>query len=207
MATKLQAFFAAHPIFSRTELTTHLGAHRSENPKAVDALLRYHVRAGHLLKLRRGLYAAVPAGTDPVDCPVDPYLLASRLAEDAVLGYHTALEVNGKAHSVFSGVPRPHRHGPAALPVPRTAFPRGRVSPEARAGRQGTVRRRDAGPGRPRPRGHRARTHARRPLRPARPRREASRRSGDHSARSSSSTWRQSRSTPCSLETRPRRPG
>ena len=101
MALELQAFFAAHPIFSRAELTTHLGDHRSVNPKAVDALLRYHVRAGHLLKLRRGLYAAVPAGTDPRDCPVDPYLLASRLAGDAVLGYHTALELNGKAHSVF----------------------------------------------------------------------------------------------------------
>ena len=101
MAAKLQAFFAAHPIFSRAELTTHLGDHRSGNPKAVDALLRYHVGAGHLLKLRRGLYAAVPTGADPGDCPVDPYLLASRLAGDAVLGYHTALELNGKAHSVF----------------------------------------------------------------------------------------------------------
>ena len=101
MAAKLQAFFAAHPIFSRTELTTHLWTNRSGNPKGVDALLRYHVGAGRLLKLRRGLYATVPAGADPGDCPVDPYLLASRLAGDAVLGYHTALELNGKAHSVF----------------------------------------------------------------------------------------------------------
>lgn len=101
MATELQAFFAAHPVFSRAELTAHLWAHRSDNPKAVDALLRYHVRAGHLLKLRRGLYAVVAAGADLGASPIDPYLLASRLADDAVLGYHTALEFHGKAHSVF----------------------------------------------------------------------------------------------------------
>ena len=116
MAANLSAFFAAHPVFSRAELTASLWTGRSGTPKAVDALLRYHVRAGHLLKLRRGLYAVVPAGADPATSPVDPYLLASRLAGDAVLGYHTALGLHGKAHSVFQEfhfltgtVPRPFR--------------------------------------------------------------------------------------------------
>ena len=116
MAVELSAFFAAHPVFSRAELTANLWARRSGTPKAMDALLRYHVRAGHLLKLRRGLYAVVPAGADPGASPVDPYLLASRLAGDAVLGYHTALELHGKAHSVFQEfyfltgtAPRPFR--------------------------------------------------------------------------------------------------
>ena len=116
MAVKLSAFFAAHPVFSRTELKAHLSSHRSGTPKAVDALLRYHARAGHLIKLRRGLYAVVPAGADPETPPVDPYLLASRLAGDAVLGYHTAIEFHGKAHSAFQEfhfltgtVPRPFR--------------------------------------------------------------------------------------------------
>lgn len=47
---------------------------------------------------------------------MDPYLLASRLAVDAVLGYHTALGFHGKAHSVFQEfhfltgtTPRPFR--------------------------------------------------------------------------------------------------
>ena len=101
MAAELPAFFAAHPVFSRADLTAYLSTHRSGTPKAEDALLRYHVRVGHLLKLRRGLYAVVSAGADPETSPVDPYLLASRLAGDAVLGYHTALELHGKAHSVF----------------------------------------------------------------------------------------------------------
>lgn len=101
MAVDLRAFFDAHPVFSRDELTLHQRGHRSSDPKAVDALLRYHVRAGHLLKLRRGLYAAMAAGGDPRTSPVDPCLLASRLAGDAVLGYHTALALHGKAHSVY----------------------------------------------------------------------------------------------------------
>ena len=116
MAADLLAFFAAHPVFSRAELTAHLWTRRSRTPKAVDALLRYHVRAGHLLKLRRGLRTVVPAGADPGASPVDPCLLASRLAGDAVLGYHTALELHGKAHSVFQEfhfltgtAPRPFR--------------------------------------------------------------------------------------------------
>jgi len=116
MAADLRAFFATHPVFSRDELTAHLRAHRASTPKAVDGLLRYHVRAGHLLQLRRGLYAVVAPGMDPGASPVDPYLLASRLAGDAVLGYHTALELHGKAHSVFEEfyfltgtAPRPFR--------------------------------------------------------------------------------------------------
>ena len=116
MAAELPAFFAAHPVFSRAELTAYLWTYRSATPKAVDALLRYHVRVGHLIKLRRGLYAVVPASADPGTSPVDPYLLASRLAGDAILGYHTALGFHGKAHSVFQEfhfitgtAPRPFR--------------------------------------------------------------------------------------------------
>ena len=116
MAAELLTFFAAHPVFSRAELTAHLSTHRSGTPKAVDAFLRYHVRAGHLLKLRRGLYAAVLTGVEPETAPVDPYQLASRLAGDAILGYHTALGFHGNAHSVFQEfhyltgtAPRPFR--------------------------------------------------------------------------------------------------
>ncbi len=51
--------------------------------------------------MRRGLYAVVAPGNTPETCPVDPYLVAAKSADDAVLAYHTALEVHGKAHSVF----------------------------------------------------------------------------------------------------------
>jgi len=61
----------------------------------------YHLRQGHLIRVRRGLYAVVPQGNVPETCPIDPYLIAAKSSKDAVLAYHTALDVHGKAHSVF----------------------------------------------------------------------------------------------------------
>jgi predicted transcriptional regulator of viral defense system len=56
------------------------------------------LKAGKLLRVRRGLYAAVNVfgGPDP-----DRYLIASRLRPDYYLGYHTALELHGCAYSAF----------------------------------------------------------------------------------------------------------
>ncbi len=93
-------FFTTHPVFTHSEFAEHLETGR-RNVKNRDALLAYHVRQGHLLRLRRGLYISVPLGTKPEACPVDPYLIASRMTDDAVLAYHTALEFHGKAYSVF----------------------------------------------------------------------------------------------------------
>jgi len=62
--------------------------------------LAHHVRSGRLLRLRRGLYAAVPFGTNPETYQPDSYLVTGKMADDAVLAYHTALEFHGKAHSV-----------------------------------------------------------------------------------------------------------
>ena len=50
--------------------------------------------------MRRGLYATVPQGMDAASTPVDPYLVAGKLAEDSILAYHTALEFHGRAYSV-----------------------------------------------------------------------------------------------------------
>lgn len=91
-------FLAKHPVFRVDELS-ELG--KNTNRWTVKATLAYHRKQGHVLLVRRGLYAAVPRGASPDTCPVDPYLLASKMADDAILAYHTALEVQGKAHSVF----------------------------------------------------------------------------------------------------------
>jgi predicted transcriptional regulator of viral defense system len=37
---------------------------------------------------------------DAETCPVDPFLLAAKMTNDAVLAYHTALQFHGKAYSV-----------------------------------------------------------------------------------------------------------
>ncbi|RLF91823.1 transcriptional regulator [Thermococci archaeon] len=96
----MEEFFAKHPVFSVDELTAFLAQYGSVSNWTRKALLAYHRKKGRILRVRRGLYVVVPPGTDPTSCPVDPYLLGAKMTEDAVLGYHTALEFHGKAYSV-----------------------------------------------------------------------------------------------------------
>lgn len=99
---KVNEFFARRPVFTHDEFTTFLFKLGKRSRRTMDALLAYHVGTGHLVNIRRGLYAVVPTGADPGTCPVDPYLLAGKMTPDAVLSYHTALEFHGKAYSVFN---------------------------------------------------------------------------------------------------------
>ncbi len=94
---KLDAFFAAHPLFTTRELEGFLA---SERPAAGRVLLSYHRRAGHIFPVRRGLWASVPAHRTPGQQPVDSLLVASRLTPDAVVAYHGALTLHGLAHSL-----------------------------------------------------------------------------------------------------------
>ncbi len=89
--SSLQSFFARHPVFTSDELAHFRGSRGSHNPGTLRVLLARHRARGRLLSVRRGVYSVVPLGMEPESAPVDPYLVASRLAPDAVLGYHTAL--------------------------------------------------------------------------------------------------------------------
>src|SRR5688500_2214731 len=92
-------FFARHPVFRFEEFrAAHQSAGR-RSPQTTGSVLKQHVAAGNLLNVRRGLYARVPDGATAATFRVDPYLLASRLSEDAVIAYHAALQLLGKAHS------------------------------------------------------------------------------------------------------------
>jgi predicted transcriptional regulator of viral defense system len=96
---RFDEFVASHPVFTLEELSRAAG--KKANPWTLKATLAYHRKQGHILLIRRRLYAAVAPGASPETCPVDPYLLASKMADDSVLAYHTALEAHGKAHTVF----------------------------------------------------------------------------------------------------------
>lgn len=98
----VKSFFAQHPVFTASEFTEYLNRGEKGNVSTRDNLLAYHVNKGQLLRIKRGLYAVIPAGVTPVDFPVDPYLLASRMADDAILGYHTALDIHAKSYSVYN---------------------------------------------------------------------------------------------------------
>jgi len=95
-------FFDQNPVFTREEFLAHRNAARS--PLTSRNLLALHVARGRLVRVRRGLYATVPRGVEPGAARVDPYLVATKLAPDAVVAYHAALQFHGKAYSVSNRV-------------------------------------------------------------------------------------------------------
>lgn len=94
-------FFATHPVFTHDDFVAAHGAAGGRNPQTAAKLLLHHVGAGRLVRVRRGVYAAVPAGVKAMDLQVDPYLLASKLAPGAVVAYHAALQFRGKTYSLW----------------------------------------------------------------------------------------------------------
>jgi hypothetical protein len=55
--------FVTHPLFRFEDFASAHREGEARKPAASQAVLRQHVRAGHLLHVRRGLYAVVPRGT------------------------------------------------------------------------------------------------------------------------------------------------
>lgn len=99
---KPSTFFNRYPVFTYREFARAHSATGQRSRQTTKNLLSQHVANGLLLHVRRGLYAVVPPGANPETFPVDPYLVAAKMTDDAVLAYHTALELHGKAHSVFN---------------------------------------------------------------------------------------------------------
>ena len=101
-------FTYRHPIFRTDELVPALGkdqpARGVNRPGSRHALLSYHVSSGHILPVRKGLYWTVPPGMSPDNCPVDEFLVASKLTGDAILSHHAALSLHGCAYSAWNVV-------------------------------------------------------------------------------------------------------
>lgn len=97
---KLDVFFAQHTVFTFEEVFSALSENHPVNSSTLHNLLAYHRQQGHIIRIRRGLYYTVPQGIDSTTYPVDPFLVASKLASDAVLGYRTALAIFGKLHTI-----------------------------------------------------------------------------------------------------------
>ena len=114
---KHEVFFRAHPVFSGDELADYLSRSGEVGPRAKEALLAYHRRTGRIVRIRRGVYAVIPRGSDVDSYPVDPFLIASKLTTDAFLSYHTALEFYGRAYSVHE-----YFTYSASRPLPRFTF-------------------------------------------------------------------------------------
>lgn len=86
-------FFSATPVFGRAEFAEAVG--RRPGDRAITELLKYHLRAGNIRRISRGVFASVRKGTHPAPTTVDRLLAASRLRPGAVVAYQSALELHG----------------------------------------------------------------------------------------------------------------
>lgn len=98
---KTRQFFEAHPIFRYEEFTAFMTSKGIERPQSWRQQLSYHHKVGNLAHIRKYLYAVKPTSIKESDFWVDPFLIASKATEDAVLAYHTALELHGMAYTTF----------------------------------------------------------------------------------------------------------
>lgn len=87
------AFFRGTPVFGRDEFARAVGRHTGD--RAVTELLKYHLRAGNIRRVARGVFASIPDGTVPTTGIVDQFLAASRMRLGAVIAYGSALELHG----------------------------------------------------------------------------------------------------------------
>lgn len=99
---KLDDFFSLYNAFTFKELELNLSRDKDSPAQSSTLynLITYHQNQGHILRIRRGLYYSVPKGMDPAHCPVDPFLVACKMAEDSVIAYGSALDLHGKLHSI-----------------------------------------------------------------------------------------------------------
>ena len=95
--SEFKKFFAENPAFTIQEFKDTFANGRS--PHTLYAQLKRYVKNGYIEAVRRGVYW-VKSPLGGVAIP-DEYLLASKLANDAVLAYHTAFDVLGFGHSLY----------------------------------------------------------------------------------------------------------
>lgn len=115
-------FFATHPVFTRDEFSVALADGKKALSGTIDSHLGAYLRAGRIGRIKRGVFFSVRPGEAVANAPVDFLLVASRLAPDAVLGYHTALEAHGYAQSVFERLLFLTQHKVKTVTFRRRAF-------------------------------------------------------------------------------------
>jgi len=97
--TDLEVYFQTHPVFTLDQFRRRVGAGTS--PATAQARIKYHLARGRLKLVEKGVYAVIPPGLDPKELLLDRFLVAAALRNDAILAYHSALEVLGYAHSTY----------------------------------------------------------------------------------------------------------
>jgi predicted transcriptional regulator of viral defense system len=94
----ISEFLEINPVFTLKDLQHSFGVRQASD------LIFYYKKKHRVGAVKEGLYYAVKPGKNPSVSAVDSYLLASKITEDSVIAFHTALELLGYAHSLFSTV-------------------------------------------------------------------------------------------------------
>jgi len=95
-------FFEKHPVFTLDEFKRYAISQHSLNENTQKEILAYHLRKKNITRIRRGLFASIPLSfRDTAESYViDPYLIAGRINDDAVLAYHSALDFHGVSYTL-----------------------------------------------------------------------------------------------------------
>lgn len=94
-------FLAKSPVFNRDDFVAYReSSGASTQAFTINRLIDYYCKAGLILRIRKNLFAA-NVGKQPTLFPL-PYFIASKIAPDSVLAYHTAMMVRGYAYSMFT---------------------------------------------------------------------------------------------------------
>jgi hypothetical protein len=136
-AFRSQEFLQRNSVFTTEDFARYLGG-----PSALSRArfrLKYFVREGRVKPVVRGVFATVPYQVTPEHHEPDPFLVAAAARPDAVFCHHSALELQGQAHSLWhvATVYTRRRRAPVPLGSNRVVF---LVHPPAmKKGRRGGV--------------------------------------------------------------------
>ena len=119
-----ESFLGVEPVFTGSELVAYLAECGEADPfHAARRLEEGWVRAGRVVVVRPGLFAVVADGIDPARFQPMPTLVATKMAPDAVVSHHLALDHWGISYSlwfdavVWSDTPRSADRDATDLPA------------------------------------------------------------------------------------------
>lgn len=92
-----QAFLNSKTVFDLRDFDDFCGREHHAKPSSCRQLLKYYLGTGRVRHVRKALYLSTPPGRPVI---ADPYLICAKMALDAVLAYHTALQFHGKVYSL-----------------------------------------------------------------------------------------------------------
>ena len=91
---KPETFLTSHSLFTRAELASVLCVH-GRVEATVDSHLARWARQGRIAPVKKGVFIRLDTPQGPHERSPDFVVLASRMAPDAAIAYHTALEAHG----------------------------------------------------------------------------------------------------------------